>query len=237
MRSSSLFVAIALLGSLIGATGCEGPHEYTILVKDPGAVNVVDAPVLKSLADGAPIIDSGTHGDDAWSLVMFREHDGTLRLRCKACNRDALLVGADGVMHVTSEQPPALLGLERPAPERVAEGALLSLPYRYCGFPGRRSCAGALWEGRRVTPWSNVTEVRARRGTSQLGSPALLVGAGLVAAIGVAFIAGGAHSDHPAEQVAGIGAGGGLVSLGALFVKLFVDGKSERVIDPPPSKP
>src|SRR5919206_180769 len=95
--TGSLF-ALALLAS--SAVGCVGfPHEYTVRVKDPRAVTVADVPTPESPADGAPVIATGVHHDDRWSVVMFREGDGTLRLRCAACNRDAFLVGADGVMH------------------------------------------------------------------------------------------------------------------------------------------
>ena len=234
MRSSWLSVlALGLVASALG--GCASPHEFTIRVKDPRLVRIEDTPTPASLADGAPTIASGVHSDDPWSLVVFREDDGALRLRCRMCNRDAFLVGADGVMHFKDEREAADAGLARPSPEYVAHGALVALPYSYCGFPGRRGCRGGEWSGRRLTPWSNVVEVRERRGPRETGSPLILAGGIFFAALGTVFLVSGLRSDHPGEQVGGAIAGGGLYSLSALFIKFFVDGHSERVIDPPPA--
>lgn len=170
---------LVCLGLGVGLGGCAGPHEYTVTVKDPRGVRLADVPTPAAVADGAPTVAAGLDGRDPWALVMFREADGGLRLRCAACKRDACLVASDGVMHVVANEDPDAIGLVRPSPSDVERGALIALPYHYCGFPSRRGCRAGAWSGWRVTPWSNVTEVRARNGARETGSPVVLVGAAL----------------------------------------------------------
>jgi hypothetical protein len=138
-------------------------------------------------------------------------------------------------MHVVDSASPDALGLVRPPPVDVERGAFVALDYHYCGFSGRRGgCRGGEWNGRRVTPWSNVREVRARRGTSSSGSPFVLAGALLVGAFGAGVLISSVQSDYPAVRVAGaLGGAGGLVLSGA-FLKMFLDGNSERVLDRAP---
>ena len=213
-----------------GAIGCGNGNEYAVVVRDPHLVTLRDDPTPARVEDGAPILATGTHDGAPWTLVVFRESDGALRLRCTVCNADAILVGADRVMHVWGSASARDLGLERPPASDESRDALVALPYRYCGFPTRHACRDAAWEGTRVTPWSNVAEIRVRNGTSYAASPATLVLAAGFAALGGLFLAGLA-SDRPAVRVGGvIGAGGTWVLSGA-FVTAFVDSNRGRVID------
>jgi len=234
---------LAVVGSTVivaaALSGCSGPHEYTIVVKDPRRVQLagVDVPTPARPADGAPTIAAQPNHDPPWALVVFREDDGGLRLRCAACGRDAYLVAGDGVMHVLSDQEPDALGLVRPtsndANADASADALVQLPYSYCGFPAKHGCRAAAWDGVRVTPWSNVIEVRKRNAARALGSPVMLVAAGIAGGVGTAFVIDGATSDHPAVGALGIAAGTGMLVLGAAIVKAFIDGNIERRIDPP----
>lgn len=231
-------VALALgLGLALGPLGCATPHEYTITVKDPRAVRVHDVSTgvrtPATVSDGAPVVAADPRGSPPWSIVMFREADGGLRLRCAGCSRDAYLVAGDGVMHVIADAEPDVLGLVRPSPSEVAAGAVVLLPYHYCGFPSKRGCRAAAWDGFRVTPWSNVTEIRARNGPRETGSPFILAGAALTTAVGGVFVVEGLRSPRPAVEVVGTAGGAGLLALSAALVKLFVDGNIERRIDPP----
>jgi hypothetical protein len=216
-----------------GALGCAIPHEYTITVKDPGAVRLRGVATPATVADGAPVLSAAPRGNTPWSIVMFREPDGGLRLRCARCRRDAYLVAGDGVMHLIGGAEPGALGLVRPSPSDVEAGAVVALPYQYCGVPTKRGCRAALWEGYRVTPWSNVTEIRARNGPKETGSPIILGGAALTTAVAAVFVVEGLRSPHPAVEVLGTAGGAGLLALSAVLVKLFVDGNIERRIDPP----
>lgn len=225
--------ALFVLGLGVGLVGCAAPHEYTITVKDPRAVRLYGVPTPATVADGAPAVAAGTNGGDPWSLVMFREPDGGLRLRCAACSRDAYLVAGDGVMHVVADADPEALGLMRPSPSEVDGGALALLPYHYCGFTSKHGCRAAAWDGVRVTPWSNVTEIRARNGTRETGSPLVLVAAGVAGFVGTAFLVGGLRSDRPAVEVLGTAGGVGILALSAVLVRIFIDGNIERRIDPP----
>jgi hypothetical protein len=210
---------------------CAAPHEYTIQVKDPRAVALAAAATPASPADGAPTLATGMHDGRAWTLVVFREEDGSLRLRCQACNRDAFLIASEGVMHVVNEASPETLGLVRPASAEVAHGALVTLPYSYCGFPTRHGCSDGAWSGSRVTPWSNVSEVRARRGTSETGSPLVLAAAVLAGLVGTSGLVIGLSDDPPAARVGGVLGGSGALTLSAWFMKLFIEGNSETVLD------
>lgn len=228
MRGALLLLCVGL-----GPVGCGGPHEYTITVKDPRAVTLYGVPTPATVADGAPVVATGTNGGDPWTVVMFREPDGGLRLRCAACGRDASLVAGDGVMHVVDDAEPGTLGLVRPAPSEVDRGALVLLPYDYCGFPTRHGCGAAAWEGRRATPWSNVSEIRARNGTRGTSSPLILVAAGVTGLVSALFLVGGLQSDRPAAEVLATAGGAGMLALSATLVKIFIDGNIERRIDPP----
>jgi len=227
---------VTALAFAVALAGCSGPHEYTIIVKDPHRVELsgVDVPTPARVADGAPTIASGPNDEATrWALVIFREDDGGLRLRCAACQRDAYLVAGDGVMHVISDAEPDALGLIRPPSNEIDAGALVRMPYHYCGFPSKRGCRGAAWDGVRVTPWSNVTEVRARNATTTMGSPVMLVAAALAGGIGTAFVIEGVTNDRPAVNVVSTAGGVAMLVLSAVIVKAFVDGNIERRIDPP----
>ena len=226
LAGPALVVAVAF-----GMTGCASTREYTVVVRDPKLVTLLEAPTPARAEDGAPTIAQGTRDGAPWSLVVFREPDGGLRLRCAACSLDATLVGADGIMHVSGGVTAAEVGLERPSPDDVERGALVALPYSYCGFPGRRRCLEAKWQGTRVTPWSNVSQVRLIRGSSAFGSPGVLVTAAGVAAFGALFFLGGLRSDRPGVVASGAIGGGGMLILSAALVKAFFDAKSESVID------
>ncbi len=238
-------VRLALVGSCVAVAtvlaGCSGPHEYTIVVKDPRRVELagIDVRTPARPADGAPTIAAGPNHDPPWALVVFREDDGGLRLRCAACARDAYLVAGDGVMHVISDEEPDAIGLVRPHSSGAGAGAggdansLVQLPYSYCGFPSKHGCRAAAWDGVRVTPWSNVTEVRKRNAVKMVGSPIMLVAAAIAGGVGSAFVIDGVQSDHPAAAVLGVAAGTGMLVLSAVIVKAFIDGNIERRIDPP----
>ncbi len=227
------FVAIVLCAAAVA--GCSGPHQYTIVVKDPRRVELagVGVPTPARPADGAPTIAAGPNENPRWALVVFREDDGGLRLRCAACGRDAYLVAGDAVMHVESDAEPEAIGLVRPSSRDVDAGARVQLPYHYCGFPSRRGCRGGAWDGVRVTPWSNVTEVRKRNATKMMGSPFMLLGAAIPAGVGTAFVIDGAGSDHSGVAVLGVAAGIGMLALSSAIVIAFIDGNIERRIDPP----
>ena len=230
MRGALTLIA---LGLGLGLVGCAVPYEYTVIVKDPRAVTLHGVPTPATVADGAPVVAAGPTTDPPWSLVMFREPDGGLRLRCASCSRDAYLVAGDGVMHVVADATPEAVGLVRPSPSDVDHGALALLPYHYCGFPSKHGCRAAAWDGIRATPWSNVAEIRARNGPRETGSPLLLAAAGVTGLVGTVFLVGGLRSDRPAVEVLSTAGGAGLLALTAVIVKVFVDGNIERRIDPP----
>ena len=69
---------------------------------------------------------------------------------------------------------------------------------------------------------------RSRRASSSLGSPFVLGGGILLSFMGAAFVVRSLESDHPAVQVLGTAAGVGLLTLSAVFVKFFVDGKQRE---------
>jgi len=232
--------AVIVVAIVTSVTGC-GLHEYTIQVKDPRAVTLLDTPTPATAADGAPILASGTHYGKPWSLHVLRDPDGALRLRCALCNKnankDAFLVGVDGSMHMGGEASPEALGLMRPSAADVEHGARVVVPYRYCGFSRRRGgCEDAAWSGARVTAWANVTEVRDRRGTAAAGSPVALVAAVVLGGFGAFLVGAGVTSDKPTNQIAAPILGATLLLLSAGLVTLFVDGYPDRVLDSPATR-
>jgi hypothetical protein len=230
MRARRALWLVILFGAPL-LSACSQTREYTVKVVDPRAVTIegIDTPARPS--DPAPTVASRDVGSKPWSASLTREADGGLRLRCRACDRDGILIGGDGLMRETSDLPPGVLGLVRPTPEEVALGALVNVPYSFCGSPRKHGCGDSAWNGRRVTRWSNVAEVRVREGPASAGSP-LILGASIFAgAGGTFFLVEGLRSGPPAASVAGTAAGVVGLAFAAALAKMFIEGHIEHVID------